>query len=113
MVRCLLFPSCGLNMNRRLRIVEYLRTSALADLDRRALFVVAVTSIAMNLLLFALPLYSLQVYDRVMTSRSVDTLIALTLIVLFALTSNSVLDIIRARLLLRIGNAYALKLAGC
>lgn len=64
----------------------------------------------MNLLLFALPLYSLQVYDRVMTSRSADTLLLLSVIVLAALSANAVLDAIRARLLLRIGNTYALKL---
>lgn len=92
------------------RLVDYLRSPALAGLDRRALAVVAVASMAMNLLLFALPLYSLQVYDRVMTSRSADTLLALSLIVLFALTANAVLDALRARLLLRIGNGYALQM---
>lgn len=95
---------------RPLRIVDYLRTPALAGLDRRALVVVAVASMAMNLLLFALPLYSLQVYDRVMTSRSADTLLALSLIVLFALSANAILDALRARLLLRIGNGYALQM---
>jgi PrtD family type I secretion system ABC transporter len=96
--------------NRLFHLLEYLRTPALADLDRRALLVVGVTSAAMNLLLFAMPLYSLQVYDRVMTSRSADTLVLLTLIVLFALSANAVLDAIRGRLLLRIGNSYSLKL---
>ena len=96
--------------SRWLHLIDYLRTPALADLDRRALLVVAVTSFAMNLLLFAMPLYSLQVYDRVMTSRSSDTLVLLTLIVLFALSANALLDTVRGRLLLRIGNSYALKL---
>lgn len=91
-------------------LVEFLRSPALADLDRRALLVVAATSTAMNLLLFALPLYSLQVYDRVLTSRSADTLWLMTLIVLFALSATAALDAVRGRLLLRIGNAYALKL---
>ena len=96
--------------SRWLHLIDYLRTPALVDLDRRALAVVAVTSLAMNLLLFAMPLYSLQVYDRVLTSRSADTLLLLTLIVLFALSANSALDAVRSRLLLRIGNSYALKL---
>jgi PrtD family type I secretion system ABC transporter len=96
--------------NRWMNLIDFLRTPALADLDRQALLVVAVTSFAMNLLLFAMPLYSLQIYDRVMTSRSSDTLVLLTLIVLFALSTNALLDVIRGRLLLRIGNAYALKL---
>ena len=98
-------------MNSRwLNLVDYLRTPALKDLDRRALGVVAATSFAMNVLLFAMPLYSLQVYDRVLTSRSADTLVLLTLVVLFALSSNAVLDAIRSRLLLRIGNSYTLRL---
>lgn len=64
----------------------------------------------MNVLLFALPLYTLQVYDRVLTSRSSETLFYLTLLVLFALTASAVLDAIRNRLFLRIGNAYSIKL---
>lgn len=95
---------------RWLHILEFLRTPALVDLDRRALLVVAAASTAMNLLLFAMPLYSLQIYDRVMTSRSADTLLLLTLIVLFALTATAALDAVRGRLLLRIGNGYSLKL---
>ena len=91
-------------------IVGCSRSPALTGLDKRALVFVAVTSLAMNLLLFAMPLYSLQVYDRVLTSRSADTLILLTLIVLFSLSVNALLDVIRGRLLLRIGNAYALDL---
>jgi PrtD family type I secretion system ABC transporter len=87
-----------------------LRTPALADLNRKALVVVGITSSAMNILLFAMPLYSLQVYDRVMVSRSSETLLLLTLIVVLALTANSVLDAVRGRLLLRIGNAYSLQL---
>ena len=64
----------------------------------------------MNVLLFALPLYSLQVYDRVLTARSADTLIMLTLIVLCALTATAALDAVRGRLMVRIGNSYTLKL---
>lgn len=64
----------------------------------------------MSLLLFAMPLYSLQVYDRVLTSRSSETLVLLTLIVLVALTAIAALDAVRGRLLLRIGNSYSLRL---
>lgn len=96
--------------NRWQYLFSYFRTPALEDLDRRGLLSVAVISIATNLLLFAMPLYSLQVYDRVLSSRSPDTLVMLSLIVLLALSANAILDTIRARLLLRIGNAYSLKL---
>jgi PrtD family type I secretion system ABC transporter len=83
---------------------------ALADLDRRSLFTVGIASTAINLLLFALPLYSLQVYDRVLTSRSIDTLWVLSLIVVVALALSALVDTLRARMLLRIGNAFALTL---
>jgi PrtD family type I secretion system ABC transporter len=91
-------------------MVALLRASGVADFDRRALAVVGLASIAANLLLFALPLYSLQIYDRVLTSRSVDTLWLLTLIVVLALLAGAAIDAIRSRLLMRIGNAYALRL---
>lgn len=87
-----------------------LRSPALADLDRRGVVTVAGASLVINLLLFALPLYTLQVYDRVFMSRSVETLVMLTLIVGFALSAAAALEAVRSRLLLRIGNAFALKL---
>ncbi len=83
---------------------------ALADLERRSLITVGIASTVINLLLFALPLYSLQVYDRVLSSRSADTLWLLTLIVAIALTLSALVDTLRSRMLLRIGNAYALAL---
>ncbi len=87
-----------------------LRSPALTDLDRRALATVGVASLVINVLLFALPLYSLQVYDRVLTSRSVDTLWLLSAIVAVTLLVSAVLDTLRARMLVRIGNRYALAL---
>jgi PrtD family type I secretion system ABC transporter len=87
-----------------------LHSPALADLARRPLLTVGIASTVINLLLFALPLYTLQVYDRVLSSRSVDTLWLLTLIVVVALALSALVDVLRSRLLLRIGNAYALAL---
>jgi len=96
-------------MNKYLQqLIEYFRTPALQNLDRKAILAVMFGSAAMNILLFAVPLYSLQVFDRVLTSRSAETLVLLTLIVLFALTASALLDGMRSRLLLRIGNAYSL-----
>src|SRR6266850_7254584 len=49
-------------------------------------------SLAMNLLLLAPPLYMLQVFDRVLTSRSGETLFVLTLAVALALVTMALFD---------------------
>ena len=48
---------------------------------RQAFVGVGVFSAAINLLMLAVPIYMLQVYDRVLTTRNVDTLLALTVMV--------------------------------
>ena len=62
-------------------------------------------SLAMNLLLLAPPLYMLQVFDRVLTSRSDETLLVLSVAVAMALVSMASLDIVRAYLLAALGTA--------
>jgi PrtD family type I secretion system ABC transporter len=62
-------------------------------------------SFAMNLLLLAPPLYMLQVFDRVLTSRSNETLVALTLGVTIALMGMAALDLVRSYLLAALGRA--------
>lgn len=56
-------------------------------------------SLAMNLLLLVPSLYMLQVFDRVLASRSTETLVMLTLAAAGALAVMAVLDALRARLL--------------
>jgi PrtD family type I secretion system ABC transporter len=56
-------------------------------------------SLAINALLLVPPLYMLQVFDRVLASRSGETLAALTLAAGGALVLMAVLDVLRARLL--------------
>ena len=48
----------------------------------RGLLVVAVMTFTLNLLALILPIYMLQVYDRVLSSASLPTLVYLTLIAL-------------------------------
>ena len=62
-------------------------------------------SFAMNLLLLAPPLYMLQVFDRVLTSRSGETLAVLTIAVALALITMAALDVVRAYLLAALGAA--------
>lgn len=64
---------------------------------------VAVFSAVINLLMLTGPLFMLQVYDRVLTSRSTATLVALVILILMLFGFMAVLDAIRARVLSRIG----------
>ncbi|AWJ94454.1 type I secretion system permease/ATPase (plasmid) [Azospirillum baldaniorum] len=71
---------------------------------RRCLVAAAGFSAAINVLALTLPLYSMQVYDRVLSSGSLETLFYLTVIALVALVFVSWLEILRARLLLRVAS---------
>lgn len=57
-----------------------------------------------NLFLLAPSIYLLQIYDRVLSSRSPDTLVMLTLIIAAAVVIGSILDIVRRAALTRIGS---------
>ena len=63
----------------------------------------ALFSAGVNILCLASPLYMLQVYDRVVSSGSIPTLVMLTLALLIALLAMAALDHARARVLVRAG----------
>ncbi|MCV2893091.1 type I secretion system permease/ATPase [Lentibacter sp. XHP0401] len=63
-----------------------------------------------NLLMLTGPLYMLQVYDRVLGSRSVATLVALTLLVVFLYTMMGLLDYARGRIMARVGARFQSRL---
>lgn len=70
----------------------------------RGLILIAILfSIFINLLMLTGPLYMLQVYDRVLASRSEPTLIALSVLVVFLFLAMGLLDHARSRVLSRIG----------
>ena len=56
-----------------------------------------------NVLMLVAPLYMLQVYDRVLMSKSYVTLIALTVIALGCLVVYGILEFVRSRILIRTG----------
>jgi len=64
----------------------------------------ALFSFCINVLQLAMPLYFMQVFDRVMTSRSNSTLILLTLAVVGALVVMALFEWLRSRLLIRVGS---------
>ena len=74
------------------------------------LFAVFVFSVVVNMLLLTGPLYMLQVYDRVLGSRSEPTLFALTGLIIFLFLVMGVLDHVRGRVMARVGAAFQAKL---
>lgn len=68
---------------------------------RPALWAVALLSAAVNLLMLTGPVYMLQVYDRVLSSGSVETLLGLLVVVVILYTFMGLYDFLRARLLSR------------
>ena len=68
---------------------------------KRAFGSVALFSGVVNLLMLAGPLYMLQIYDRVLSSRSVPTLIALSVFLVGAYVFQGALDLIRSRVVVR------------
>ncbi|NUS20504.1 MAG: type I secretion system permease/ATPase, partial [Mesorhizobium sp.] len=70
--------------------------SGLRPVLRRAIADVGLFSLLINLLLLVIPLYLLQVYDRVLPSSSVETLVYLSIIAVAALGFLGLLDAIRA-----------------
>lgn len=87
------------------------RTLLMAIPGRQALLWVIVFSVAINLLLLILPFYSIQVFDRVITSGSVETLIGLTVLAVGALGFSACFDVLRGRLLGRFAVSFEQLLA--
>lgn len=69
---------------------------------RRKLVTVALFSLWINTLILALPIYLFQISDRVLTSRSIDTLVMLSVIAVGAILFHVLLDVIRRFMLMRI-----------
>ncbi|MCB4454925.1 type I secretion system permease/ATPase [Leisingera sp. McT4-56] len=63
-------------------------------------------SFFVNLLMLTGPLYMLQVYDRVLGSRSEATLLALSLLVVFLYGMMGLLDYARGRIMARVGARF-------
>ncbi|UXX84817.1 type I secretion system permease/ATPase [Roseovarius pelagicus] len=70
--------------------------------SRGLIWCVALFSAVANLLLLTGPIYMLQVYDRVLSSRSVETLVVLSILAVFLFSILAVLDFVRARLMVRV-----------
>lgn len=82
------------------------------DTCRGGFTAVVVFSFCINLLMLTAPLYMLQVFDRVLASRSTDTLLMLTWIVGIALVTLAALEVVRSQVMLRISNWLEGRLGG-
>jgi len=72
---------------------------------RGTLVGVAIFSAIINILMLTSPIFMMQVYDRVLTSRSIPTLVSLLVIATALLVLMAVLDYLRSGILARIGIA--------
>src|SRR6202046_2142165 len=72
---------------------------------RRAFIAIALFSGMSNILMLSGALFMLEIYDRVLPSRSVPTLVALLLLVTGLYAAQGTLDTLRSRILVRVGNS--------
>ena len=79
---------------------------------RRGLLVVGVFSFWVNFLILGVPIYLFNISDRVLTSRSTDTLIMLSIVIVGAILSHVILDMIRRIMLMRIAVDVETRLGG-
>jgi len=86
-------------------------TRALSE-GKRPFLVAAAFSFFTNLLYLALPIYTYQVYGRVMVSQNQATLWVLTLITMFAFAVSSAIDDYRARILINYGVVLDQRVSG-
>jgi ATP-binding cassette, subfamily C, bacterial exporter for protease/lipase len=83
--------------------------AALGDF-KGAFRTVGIFSAIINMMLLVPSLYMLQVYDRVLASQNVTTLLMLTLMVLGAFVFTSALEFVRSFVLIRVGARLDMKL---
>lgn len=73
---------------------------------RRLFAVIGFFSFFINMLMLVGPLYMMQIYDRVLTSRSYETLLALTAVAVGLIGVGALLELVRTRLLIRLGARF-------
>lgn len=88
--------------NNKKPVVSELKKSLLSA--KKSFIMVGLFSMFINILMLVPPLYMLQLYDRVLGSRSQDTLIMLTLIVVVLFITMGLFEVVRSRVLVRVGN---------
>src|SRR5580700_527707 len=79
---------------------------------KRAFVAIALFSGMSNILMLSGALFMLEIYDRVLPSRSVPTLVALLILVAGLYFAQGLIDLIRGRILVRVGNSLDEAMSG-
>lgn len=77
-----------------------------------ALVGLAIACALINVLYLSGSIYMLEVYDRVLTSRSIPTLVGLTVMIVILYSFQGLLDLLRGRVLVRVGRSIGQSLSG-
>ncbi len=77
---------------------------------KRNLSFVMLLTFATNMLVLAIPIYLFQISDRVLTSRSLDTLVMLTVVIVGAVVLQAIFDAVRRFILMRTAVEVAVRL---
>ena len=72
---------------------------------RKAIYTAGIFSMIASLLMLVIPLYTLQILDRVLSTRSLDTLVVLSFGVTLVLLIMALLNQIRDRIMARVANS--------
>lgn len=86
--------------------------AAWRSVARTNLIAVAAFSVVVNLLMLTLPIYLFQISDRVLTSRSLETLLMLSALALTFIGILSIVDILRRQVLGRLATKMEAVLGG-
>ncbi|WP_413207917.1 type I secretion system permease/ATPase [Rhodospirillum sp. A1_3_36] len=79
---------------------------------RAAFLTTGAFSLVINLLMLTGPLFMLQIYDRVLTSRSLETLVALLILAATLMAFMAVLDVVRSRVFVRVASGLDRAIGG-
>jgi PrtD family type I secretion system ABC transporter len=78
---------------------------------RHALIGLGIGSALINILYLTGSFYMLEIYDRVLPSRSVPTLVGLSILVVCLFGFQAILDLLRGRILVRVGRSLGQRLS--
>ncbi|WP_199899687.1 hypothetical protein [Sneathiella glossodoripedis] len=79
---------------------------------RRVFVIIALFGLCINVLMLTAPLFMMQVFDRVITSRNTDTLIMLLLVATIALVTMAALEGVRTYVMVRLSSWLDRRLGG-